>query len=170
VVGSGRSPGTLTRRRYLDLGSTHLPEKGIDVTPYSAHAGGVNPRYGLIAGAAIAGAVALVLATAPTTWLADLLDVAGQDATPFLTRRYAASATAALFVATTGIVRGTSPHRAGLLALTTWFAVQGLVAVTGIVSGTVGGLAWLAAVVDPLIATWFFALSRNVQRTSPAHR
>jgi hypothetical protein len=117
-------------------------------------------------GAAIAGAVALVLAIAPTTWLSDLLDVAGHDATSFLIRRYAASATAALFVATTGIVQGTSPHRVGLLALAAWFAVQGVVAVAGLVSGTVGGLAWLAAFIDPLIATWFFTVSRNVQHTS----
>jgi hypothetical protein len=37
----------------------------------------------------------------------------------------------------------------------------------GIATGTVGGLAWLAIVVDPLVAAWFFDLSRNVQRNSP---
>ncbi|HEX6336914.1 MAG TPA: hypothetical protein VFZ85_08170 [Jiangellaceae bacterium] len=130
----------------------------------------MNPRHGLLAGAAIAGTVALVLAIAPTSWLADMLDVAGDDATAFLVRRYAASATAALFVAITGIAQGARPHRAGLLAVAVWFTVQGLVAVVGIVSGTVGGFAWLAAFADPLIAAWFFVLSGNVHRNSSVHR
>jgi hypothetical protein len=143
-----------------------LPEKGIDAIPLWAHAGSVNPRYGLIAGAAIAGFAALVLAIVPAGWLADLLDVAGDDATAFLVRRYAASATAALLVVTASIARGADPQRAVLLALATWFAVQGIVAIVGIATGTVGGLAWLAVVADPLLAAWFFALSRNVQRNS----
>src|SRR5918994_5423725 len=139
-----------------------LPRKGIDVIPFRVQDGSVNPRYGLIAGAAVGGAVALVLAIAPASWLADLLDVSGEDATTFLMRRYAASATAALFVATIGTVRGASPQRTGLLAMAIWFGAQGLVAVVGVVSGTVGGLAWVAIFVDPLIAAWFFALSRIV--------
>lgn len=147
-----------------------LPEKGIEVVPLWIQTASVNPRHGLLAGATIAGTVALVLAIAPTSSLADLLNVAGDDATAFLVRRYAASATAALFVAITGIVRGASPHRTGLLAVAVWFSVQGLIAVIGIVSGTVGGLVWLAAFVDPLIAAWFFVLSGNVQRNSPVHR
>jgi hypothetical protein len=111
-------------------------------------------------------AVALVLAIAPAGWMAELLDVASADATAFLTRRYAASATAALFVVTIAVMRGGSPRRAGLLALATWFAVQGVVAVVGLVSGTVGGLAWAAVLADPLLAAWFLVLARNVQRDS----
>lgn len=123
----------------------------------------MNPRYGLIAGAAVAGVVALILAIAPAGWLAGLLDMTDAEATTFLVRRYAASATVALFVATTGIALGATPQRAGLLAVATWFAVQGVVAVWGIVSGTAGGLAWLAVFSDPLIAAWFLALSGKVQ-------
>jgi hypothetical protein len=148
---------------------THLPGKGIDFAPYRGHAGNVNPRSGLIAGAAIAGAVALVLLIAPTEWLADRLDVTGEDATTFLIRRYAASATAALFVATAGLVRGARPHQTGLLALAAWFTVQGVVAMVGVASGTVGGLVWLAVFIDPFIAAWFFALSRTAQRNSTIH-
>jgi hypothetical protein len=72
-----------------------------------------------------------------------------------------------LLVVTASIARGADPQRAVLLALSTWFAVQGIVAIVGIATGTVGGLAWLAIVVDPLVAAWFFDLSRNVQRNSP---
>jgi hypothetical protein len=155
---------------YLVPESASLPEKGIDIIPCWVQACTVNPRYGLIAGAVIAGAVALVLATAPASWLADLLDITGEDAATFVMRRYAASATAALFVIATAIVQGASPHRAGLLAFAVWFSVQALVATVGIATGTVGGLAWLAVFIDPLIAAWFFVLSRTVQRDSPVHR
>ena len=85
----------------------------------------MNPRYGLTVGAAIAAGVGLFLAIAPTSWLEELLEVRGADATSFLVRRYAASATAALFVVTTAIARRTNPQRAALLGLATWFGVQG---------------------------------------------
>jgi hypothetical protein len=112
----------------------------------------------------IAGGVALVLLLLPTGWLTGLLDLADQDATAFLVRRYAASATAALCVATAGIARGANAQRAVLLGLATWFAAQAAVAVWGIATDTVGGLAWLALAADPLIAAWFYALSRRTQR------
>jgi len=124
----------------------------------------MTPRSGLIMGAAFAALVALVLAFAPADWLAGLLGVSGADATSFLVRRYAASATAALFVSTAAIARQTAPSRAALLALSAWFGVQGLVAVWGIASGHVGGLAWIAIVADPLIAGWFIALSAKVAK------
>lgn len=141
-----------------------LPDKGIVFMSFRIHTSGVNPRYGLLAGAVVSGTAALALGIAPAGWLADLLDLAAEDAAAFLMRRYAASATAALFVATIGLVRGISPQRAGLLALSTWFAVQGLVAIVGVISGTVGSLAWLVVFVDPLLAAWSFVLSRKVQQ------
>jgi hypothetical protein len=128
----------------------------------------VNPRYGLKAGIAIAAGVGLFLAIAPTSWLEELLDVRGADATSFLVRRYAASATAALFMVTTAIARRTNPQRAALSGLATWFGVQGLVAFLGVVTGTVGGLAWLAVLADPLIAAWFLMLSSRVVDSSYA--
>ena len=63
----------------------------------------------------MAALVAVVLAIAPAVWLADMLDVAGQDATTFLLRRYAASATAALAVVAIATVWRTDPWRAVLL-------------------------------------------------------
>lgn len=124
----------------------------------------MNPRHGLVAGAVIAGVVALVLTALPTGWLTGLLDLADQDAAAFLMRRYAVSATAALCVATAAIARGTTAQRAGLLALTTWFAIQAAVAVWGIASATAGGLTWLAVAADPVIAAGFYALSRRTRR------
>jgi hypothetical protein len=121
----------------------------------------MNPRYGVIAGAAIAAMAALVLAVVPTAWLADMLDVAGRDATTFLVRRYAASATAALAVVTIATARRTDPYRAALLGLSTWFGVQAGAAWWGVISGAVGGFAWLAMVADPLIAAWLLLLSRR---------
>jgi hypothetical protein len=122
----------------------------------------VNPRYGLPVGAAIAAGVGLFLAIAPMSWLEELLDVRGADATSFLVRRYAASATAALFVVTTAIARRTNPQRAALLGFATWFGVQGVVAILGVASGAVGGLAWLAVLADPLIAAWFLMWASRV--------
>jgi hypothetical protein len=124
----------------------------------------MTPRSGLIVGAALAALVALVLAFVPADWLAGLLSVSGADATSFLVRRYGASATAALFVSTAAIVLKTAPSRAALLALSAWFGVQGLVAIWGIAFGSVGGLAWLAVVADPLIAGWFIALAAKVAK------
>lgn len=118
----------------------------------------------------IAGVVALVLMVLPTGWLTGLLDIADQDATAFLVRRYAVSATAALCVATAAIARGASAQRTGLLALATWFAVQAAVAVWGIASETAGGLTWVAVAADPLIAVWFYALSRRTQRNKAQAR
>lgn len=126
----------------------------------------MNPRYGLTAGAAIAAGAGLFLAIAPTSWLEELLDVRGADATSFLVRRYAASATAALFTVITAIARRTNPQRAALLGLATWFGVQGVVAILGVGTGTVGGLAWLAIFADPLIAAWFLMLSSRVVNSS----
>ena len=86
----------------------------------------------------------------------------GADATSFLVRRYAASATAALFVVTTAIARRTNPQRAALLGFATWFGVQGVVAIWGVGTGTVGGLAWVAVFADPLIAAWFVMWASRV--------
>jgi hypothetical protein len=138
-----------------------FPQKGIDPAAGAVHARCMNPRYGVIAGAAIAVSVAVVLAVAPTGWLSDLLDVAGHDATTFLVRRYAASATAALAVVTVATTRGTDPTRAVLLGLSTWFVVQAVTAWWAIIEGAVGGFAWLALVADPLFAAWFLFLSRS---------
>jgi hypothetical protein len=124
----------------------------------------MNPRYGVIAGAAIAALAALVLTVVPVAWLADMLDVAGRDATTFLLRRYAASATAALAVVTIATARRTDSRRAALLGLSTWFGVQAVTAWWGVISAAVGGLAWLAMVADPLIAAWFLLLARRSPR------
>lgn len=83
----------------------------------------------------------------------------------FLVRRYAASAPATLAVVAAAVGSGTAPRRAVLLGLAVWFGAQGAVAVWGITTGRVGGLAWLALFADPLIAWWFAALSRRVERT-----
>jgi hypothetical protein len=128
----------------------------------------MNPRFGLAAGAGIAAVVAAVLAVVPAGWLADMLDASGPDATTFLIRRYGASATAALAVATASIARGGDPQRAGLLGLAVWFGVQAMVAGWALVAGTVGGLTWLAVFADPLIAVGFLALSVRVQNVSRA--
>lgn len=112
----------------------------------------------------------LALAIAPN-WLAGLLDVSSDDATAFLVRRYGVSATAALIVVAIAISRQAAPQPAALLAFATWFGVQAVVAILGIVAGTVGGLAWLAAAADPLIAAWFFAVAGRVDiNASPASR
>lgn len=131
----------------------------------------MNPRYGVVTGAVIAAPVAIVLAVAPAAWLADMLDAAGDDATTFLIRRYAASATAALAVVTIATAWRTDPGRAVLLALSTWFGVQAASAWWGLVTGAVGGLAWLAMAADPLIAAWLLFLSRRPtphRRTPPS--
>src|SRR5687767_3421237 len=60
------------------------------------HAGAMSPRYGLVIGAAMASLAAVALAGVPVSWLEAMLDTAGGEATTFLVRRYAASATAAL--------------------------------------------------------------------------
>jgi hypothetical protein len=138
-----------------------FPQQGIDGAGAAVHADAMNPRHGLIAGAATAALVAVVLATVPVAWLADMLEVADGDATAFLFRRYAASATAALAVLTIAVGRRTDPHRAVLLGLSTWFGAQAVTAWWGVISGTVGGLAWLAVVADPLIAACFLILSRR---------
>jgi hypothetical protein len=124
----------------------------------------MNPRYGVLAGAAIAAVVAAVLAVVPAAWFGDMLDVEGRDATTFLVRRYAASATAALAVVTIATARRTDPMRAVLLGLSTWFGVQTVTAWLGIIAGAVGGFAWLAVLADPLIAAWFLLLSRTSPR------
>lgn len=136
-----------------------LPFKGMVIVAVSTNNVNMNPRFGLLVGALITAGAALVLAFAPVGWLASLLDVSSDAVTTFLLRRYGASATAALFAVVAAVERGATARRAALLGLATWFAVQGSVAVWGIVSGTVGGLAWLAMIADPLIAAWFFVLS-----------
>jgi hypothetical protein len=124
----------------------------------------MNPRYGVMAGAAIAALVAVVLAVVPAAWLADMLDVADRDATTFLVRRYAASATVALAVVTIATAWRTDPTQAVLLGLGMWFGVQAATAWWGVIAGAVGGFARLAAVADPLIAAWFLLLSRTSPR------
>jgi hypothetical protein len=119
----------------------------------------MNRHFPLVVGATIAAGVALVLALAPGDWLAGPLELAETDATSFLLRRYAASATLALAVVAGVVALRGDPIRAALLGFGTWFAVQALVAILGIVSGTVGGLAWLALFADPAIAAWFFVLA-----------
>jgi hypothetical protein len=121
----------------------------------------MNPRYGVVAGAAIAALAAAVLAVAPAAWLADMLGAEGNDATTFLIRRYGASATAALAVVAIATARRADPRRAVLLGLTIWFGVQALTAWWGLITGAVGGFAWLAMAADPLIAAWFLFLSRR---------
>lgn len=86
----------------------------MDAAATAVHSWPVNPRHCLVVGATAAALAAVVLATAPATWLADMLDVDGGDATTFLVRRYAASATAALAVVTVAILRRTDPRRAVL--------------------------------------------------------
>lgn len=109
---------------------------------------------------------AAVLATAPVTWLEDLLAAGDHDATTFLVRRYAASATAALAVAAIAVaVAGhTNARGAVLLGLSTWFGVQAVAAWWGLASGTVGGFAWVAMIADPFLAGWFLILARKEHR------
>ena len=114
-----------------------------------------------MAGAAIAALAAVVLAVVPTAWLADMLDVADRDAATFLVRRYAASATAALAVIAIATAWRSDARRAVLLGLGTWFGVQAVTACWGVISGAVGGFAWLAVVADPVIAACFLFLSRT---------
>ena len=103
----------------------------------------------------------MALAVLPTNLLESLLEVDGRAATAFLVRRYAVSATAALCVAIIGVARASSPERAALLAVATWFAVQGIVAVVGLATGDVGGLTWVAIVADPLLAAGFLVAARG---------
>lgn len=144
-----------------------LPSEGSDTIPSTEHSSRMTPRFGLITGAALAACVALVLAFVPADWLAGLLGVSGVDATSFLVRRYGASATAALCVSTAAIAAHAAPSRAALLALSAWFGVQGLVALLGLASGHVGGLAWVAVVADPVIAGWFIALAAKSPNNPP---
>jgi hypothetical protein len=115
----------------------------------------------IVVGMVLTAGVALALAVLPTRWLTSLLDVDGPAATAFLVRRYAVSATAALCVALAGIVCNSSPERTALRALATWFGVKGVVAWLGLLTGDVGGLAWVAAAVDPLLAAGFLIASRG---------
>src|ERR1044072_6581333 len=108
----------------------------------------MNPRHGLIVGGVLATTVALVLAVVPATWLAEMLAVAGDDAASILVRRYADSATAALAVVTIALLRDTQPRKAFLLCYGTWFAAQAVTAIWGVISSSVGGLAWAAVVAD----------------------
>jgi hypothetical protein len=121
----------------------------------------MQPRTALTIGATLAGAVALVFALVPADWFAGLLALAPEDAATFLARRYAASATAAVAVTSLGIARGREPERSALFGLATWFAVQALAAVVGLATDTVGGVAWLAVVADPMLATGFAILARR---------
>jgi hypothetical protein len=105
--------------------------------------------------------VAAVLAVAPAAWLAEILGAEGHDATTFLIRRYGASATAALAVVAIATARRADPRRAVLLGLSIWFGVQALTAWWGLITGAVGGFAWLAMAADPFIAAWFLFLSRR---------
>jgi len=60
----------------------------------------------------------------------------------------------------------TEPRRTVLLGLCTWFGVQAANAV-GVISGAVGGFAWLALVADPLIAAWFQGVTSRQQTWLP---
>ena len=121
----------------------------------------INPATGVAVGAVLAAGIAVVLLIAPVAWFEDLLDATRADLGAFLVRRYAASATAALFVMALGTARSNRPRRVALQALATWFGVQGAIAVWGIASGSVGGLTWLAVVADPSIAAAFLMLARR---------
>jgi hypothetical protein len=136
-----------------------IPEEGIDSIPPEHHPAVVNSRRLLLAAAVLTGGVAAALAVLPTSTLGSLLDVDGEAATAFLVRRYAVSATAALCVAIVGLTRTSTPDRAALLAVATWFAGQAIVALLGLATGDVGGLAWAAAFADPLLATMFLTAS-----------
>jgi hypothetical protein len=139
------------------VGSSPIPSPGIDTVPRAVDSDDVNPRSALALGAVLAGATAAALALLPTSWLSSMLEVGEDDAASFLVRRYAVSATAALCVVGAGLARGADPARTGLLAFAVWFAGQGIVAASGLATGAVGGLAWLAVAVDPVIAAWFYA-------------
>lgn len=93
-----------------------------------------------------------------------MLSTSGDDATAFLVRRYAGSATAALAVVATSVARRMDARTAVLFGLGTWFGVQAMTAWWGVASGMVGGFAWVAAIADPLLATWFMILSRRISR------
>lgn len=128
----------------------------------------MNPRFALIAGAALSAGVALVLAFAPAAWLAGLIGVTDGEATGFLLRRYGASATAAIAVTSATIAMGGTPQRAALLGFAAWFGVQAMVAIGAVLTGIAGGLIWLAVVADPLIGAWFLLLSwRTGDRAQP---
>lgn len=127
-----------------------------------------NPRLGLHVGVALAALVSLILAFTPANWLGEMLSVSGDGATSFLVRRYGASATAALAVGCLQVARGAHGEHAALQSFATWFAGQGLVAIHGVATGTVGGFAWLAVFADPALAAWFLLLAlRPASRTPP---
>jgi hypothetical protein len=130
----------------------------------------MQPRTALTIGATLAGAVALVVALVPADRLAGLLALAPDDAATFLLQRYAASATAAVAVTSLGIARGQAPERSALFGLATWFAVQALAVVVGLATGTVGGVAWLAVVADPVLATGFAVLARRAGQSASKPR
>lgn len=121
----------------------------------------MNPRLGLKIGALITGVATLVLIIAPSDWFADLLAISDQDVASFLVKRYAASSTAALFVFVGSTAMRRDAESSALLALSTWFAIQAGVAIWGVSTGIVGGMAWTAAFSDPLLAIWFYMLSRK---------
>jgi hypothetical protein len=56
--------------------------------------------------------------------------------------------------------RRTDPTRAALLGLSACFGVQAVTA-SWVITGAVGGFAWLAVVADPLTAAWFLFLPRR---------
>ena len=122
----------------------------------------MEPRHGLAVGSLVATVAAAVFMLAPVSWFGDVLEVSGDDASRFLVRRYASSATAALAVVAIGAWREIGSLRATLLGFAAWFGVQGSIAIWGLVAGTVGGVAWLAAVADPLLCAWFSFLAGRV--------
>lgn len=130
----------------------------------------MQPRTSLTIGATLAAGVALILALVPGEVIAALLSLAPDDATTFLVRRYAASATAAMAVTSLGITRGHSPQRSALLGLATWFGVQALIIVAGLATGVVGGLAWLAALGDPALAAWFAIFAHRARELTSEAR
>jgi hypothetical protein len=147
-----------------------MPQQGSDTIPFLAHHHKMNRRFPFAIGTAMAGGIALVLGAAPVHWLAGLLELTEGETAAFLLRRYAASASLALAIAAYAAASGVESGRALFLGFGAWFAGQGLVAVAGLVSGTAGGLIWLAVVADPLVALWFFVLARKRQPAVPSGR
>jgi hypothetical protein len=109
-------------------------------------------RAALVLGTAAALGGTAFLVVAPPAWMAAQLELAEADASAFLLRRFAASATAGLAVTGVSALRGVDARPAALAGLAAWFGGQALTAFGGLVSGTVGGVARFSAVLDPAMA------------------
>jgi hypothetical protein len=110
-------------------------------------------RAALMLGTVAAVGGAGFLAAVPAEWMADRLALADDaDAAGFLLRRFGASATAGLAVTAGSALRGVDAAPAALAGLAAWFGGQAVTAVGGLATGTVGGVAWFSAVLDPTMA------------------